>query len=35
VPVTSFDGETVKPSPLVDQIMQAYNEMLAAEKTRN
>ncbi|HTA95410.1 MAG TPA: aminotransferase class IV [Verrucomicrobiae bacterium] len=35
VPVTSFDGETVKPSPLVDQIMQAYNEMLAEEKTRN
>jgi aminodeoxychorismate lyase len=29
VPVVSFDGEPVAPSPLVDQIAQAYNEMLA------
>jgi aminodeoxychorismate lyase len=29
VPVASFDGEPVTPSPLVDQIAQAYNEMLA------
>ncbi|HEX3889869.1 MAG TPA: aminotransferase class IV, partial [Verrucomicrobiae bacterium] len=28
VPVTSFDGEPVEPSPLVDQIAQAYNEIL-------
>jgi branched-subunit amino acid aminotransferase/4-amino-4-deoxychorismate lyase len=28
VPVTSFDGEPVAPSPLVDQIAQAYEEML-------
>jgi aminodeoxychorismate lyase len=28
VPVTAFDGEPVAPSPLVDQIAQAYNEML-------
>jgi branched-chain amino acid aminotransferase len=28
VPVVSFDGEPVAPSPLVDQIAQAYNEML-------
>jgi branched-subunit amino acid aminotransferase/4-amino-4-deoxychorismate lyase len=28
VPVTVFDGKTVAPSPLVDQIVQAYNEML-------
>jgi len=31
VPVVSFDGEPVAPSPLVDQIAQAYNEMLAKE----
>ena len=31
VPVVSFDGEPVAPSPLVDQIVQAYNEMLAKE----
>ena len=28
VPVMSFDGEPVAPSPLVDQISGAYNEML-------
>jgi aminodeoxychorismate lyase len=28
VPVSSFDGETVEPSPLVDQITRAYQEML-------
>lgn len=28
VPVSIFDGQTVAPSPLVDQIAQAYNEML-------
>jgi branched-chain amino acid aminotransferase len=28
VPVASFDGEPVAPSPLVDQIAQTYNEML-------
>jgi branched-subunit amino acid aminotransferase/4-amino-4-deoxychorismate lyase len=28
VPVISFDGEPVAPSPLVDQIAGAYNEML-------
>lgn len=28
VPITSFDGEPVMPSPLVDQISSAYNEML-------
>ena len=28
VPVSVFDGEPVAPSPLVDQIAQAYNEML-------
>ena len=30
VPVTSFDGEPVAGSPLVDQIASAYNEMLTA-----
>jgi branched-chain amino acid aminotransferase len=30
-PVSVFDGEPVAPSPLVDQIAQAYNEMLAKE----
>src|SRR5271170_151236 len=29
IPVSVFDGETVAPSPLTDQIAQAYNEMLA------
>ena len=29
VPVTSFDGLPVTPSPLVDQISRAYDEMLA------
>jgi aminodeoxychorismate lyase len=29
VPVTSFDGELVKQSPIVDQIAQAYNETLS------
>jgi aminodeoxychorismate lyase len=28
IPVSVFDGKTVKPSPLVDPIAQAYNEML-------
>ena len=28
VPITAFDGEPVTPSPLVDQISNAYNEML-------
>jgi branched-chain amino acid aminotransferase len=28
VPITTFDGEPVAPSPLVDQISNAYNEML-------
>ena len=28
VPVASFDGEPVAPSPLVDQIARAYHEML-------
>jgi len=28
VPISIFDGESVPPSPLVDQIAQAYNEML-------
>ena len=31
VPVASFDGEPVAPSPLVDQIASAYNEMLQRE----
>jgi aminodeoxychorismate lyase len=29
VPVSAYDGEPVSPSPLVDQIAQAYHEMLA------
>ncbi len=29
VPVAMFDGEPVVPSPLVDEIARAYNEMLA------
>jgi branched-chain amino acid aminotransferase len=29
VPVTTFDGEPVAPSPLVDQIFNAYRELLA------
>jgi len=29
VPVASFDGEPVAPSPLVDQLAHAYHEMLA------
>jgi len=28
IPVSSFDGEPIEPSPLVDQIAQAYDEML-------
>ena len=28
IPVSSFDGEPVAPSPLVDQISRAYEEML-------
>jgi len=31
VPVAAFDGLPVAPSPLVDQIVNAYNEMLARE----
>ena len=31
IPVASFDGAPVAPSPLVDQIATAYNEMLAGE----
>jgi branched-chain amino acid aminotransferase len=31
VPVVTFDGEPVAPSPLVDQIAGAYNEMLTRE----
>ena len=31
VPVVAFDGEHVVPSPLVDQIASAYNEMLLKE----
>jgi branched-subunit amino acid aminotransferase/4-amino-4-deoxychorismate lyase len=31
VPIVSFDGEPVAPSPLVDQIATAYNEMLLNE----
>jgi branched-chain amino acid aminotransferase len=31
VPITSFDGEPVPPSPLVDQIASAYNEMLVKD----
>ncbi|HZI31821.1 MAG TPA: aminotransferase class IV [Candidatus Binatia bacterium] len=31
VPVASFNGEPVAPSPLVDQIANAYNEMMQRE----
>jgi branched-subunit amino acid aminotransferase/4-amino-4-deoxychorismate lyase len=31
VPIVSFDGEPVAPSPLVDQIATAYNDMLLRE----
>ena len=31
IPVAAFDGLPVAPSPLVDQIASAYNEMLARE----
>jgi len=31
VPVAAFDGLPIAPSPLVDQIVNAYNEMLARE----
>ena len=31
VPIVSFDGESVTPSPLVDQISSAYNDMLKRE----
>ncbi len=31
VPVAAFDGEPVAPSPLVDQIAGAYNEMVTRE----
>ena len=31
VPVASFDGEAVRPSPLVDQIASAYHEVLLKE----
>ena len=33
VPVAAFDGLPVAPSPLVDQIANAYNDMLAREST--
>jgi branched-chain amino acid aminotransferase len=33
VPIVTFDGELVTPSPLVDQIAGAYNEMLARESS--
>ncbi len=32
VPVVAFDGEVVAPSPLVDQIATAYNQLLAREQ---
>ncbi|HEY2329823.1 MAG TPA: aminotransferase class IV [Verrucomicrobiae bacterium] len=32
VPVVAFDGQPVAPSPLVDQIASAYNEMLLREQ---
>lgn len=32
VPVVAFDGEPVPPSPLVDQIVTAYNDMMQQEK---
>lgn len=32
VPVVAFDGEPVAPSPLVDQIGTAYNDMLQRER---
>jgi len=31
IPVAAFDGRPVAPSPLVDQIASAYNQMLASE----
>jgi aminodeoxychorismate lyase len=31
VPIAAFDGEPVAPSPLVDQIASAYEQMLTAE----
>ena len=31
IPVAAFDGQPVAPSPLVDQIASAYNEMLVRE----
>lgn len=31
VPVSAFDGEAVRPSPLVDQIASAYDQMLQSE----
>ena len=31
VPIAAFDGEPVAPSPLVDQIVSAYQQMLNAE----
>jgi len=31
VPVAAFDGAPVAPSPLVDQIASAYNELLGHE----
>jgi aminodeoxychorismate lyase len=35
IPVSAFDGEPVNPSPLVDQIAQAYNEMLQGREHRS
>jgi branched-subunit amino acid aminotransferase/4-amino-4-deoxychorismate lyase len=31
IPVAAFDGMPVAPSPLVDQLGSAYNEILARE----
>lgn len=31
IPVVAFDGEPVAPSPLVDQIISAYEEMIVSE----
>lgn len=34
VPVSAFDGQPIAPSPLVDQIASAYDEILQAESHR-
>jgi branched-subunit amino acid aminotransferase/4-amino-4-deoxychorismate lyase len=33
IPVVAFDGQPIAPSPLVDQIASAYNEMLLREQS--